>query len=625
MTIFKLAGFSGATPRISKKLIADQNAQSAINTKLDNGELKSWLKTGSLSPKVQFNFDPKVLFKTADNEWIADADEYKVVEAPINQASGYVLLINRQGANGTYVQAATETQLNGLPTFPTFPKSLADTQPLNCPAPDAPLTVSVSGSGSGSSEAVVYVYTFVCQLGDVELESPPSAASNIVNIHSGHTVTLGNAVDPPDFHSLSPTYTYEEYNVTKIRVYRSAAGDSSRNYLFLKEVNVVQTTTTTNLGTETIPTAELGEVLPSLDWNIPPATNGAFHDIAVMPNGILVGAQGTTLYFSEPYQPQAFPDEYTLSVDSPIVGLGVYGSSLVVATEKNPFIASGIDPANMSLEKMPVNEPCLSRRSIVSDLTGVVYASPNGIIRVSNSGAENISRGIFTKEQWSEYAPANMHGAFGNGKYFLFTVKVTGEKVGLIFDSYNPVSPMSETNVHATATFFDSKNSVLYLMVNKEVKDWDTTESDNLNYEWKSKMFDAPYPINLGAAVVDADYGNIEFTTQQIAFLEQLKTENQATTTATSEFEGEVNDHMLNEFTLNGSILNNLPKAPQQGFVLLQIYADEVLKDSIYFSNQESVRLKSGYKTDRWEFIVAGNVPLRSVKLAETFQELKQI
>ena len=80
MTIFKLAGFSGATPKISKKLIADQNAQSAINTKLDNGELKSWLKTGSLSPKVQFNFDPKVLFKTADNEWIADADEYKVVE-----------------------------------------------------------------------------------------------------------------------------------------------------------------------------------------------------------------------------------------------------------------------------------------------------------------------------------------------------------------------------------------------------------------------------------------------------------------------------------------------------------------------------------------------------------------
>ena len=44
-------------------------------------------------------------------------------------------------------------------------------------------------------------------------------ASNIVNIHSGNTVTLGNAVDPPDFHSLSPTYTYEEYNVTKIRVY----------------------------------------------------------------------------------------------------------------------------------------------------------------------------------------------------------------------------------------------------------------------------------------------------------------------------------------------------------------------------------------------------------------------
>ena len=124
---------------------------------------------------------------------------------------------------------------------------------------------------------------------------------------------------------------------------------------------------------------------------------------------------------------------------------------------------------------------------------------------------------------------------------------------------------------------------------------------------------------------MDADYGNIEFTTQQIAFLEQLKTEYQTTTAATSEFEGEVNDHMLNEFTLNGSILKKLPEAPQQGFVLLQIYADEVLKDSIYFSNQQSVRLKSGYKTDRWEFIVAGNVPLRSVKLAETFQELKQI
>ena len=107
--------------------------------------------------------------------------------------------------------------------------------------------------------------------------------------------------------------------------------------------------------------------------------------------------------------------------------------------------------------------------------------------------------------------------------------------------------------------------------------------------------------------------------------MEELKTENQTTIAGSSDFDGEMNDNMLNEFTLNGSTLNNLPATPQQGFVLLQIYADEVLKDSIYFSDQESVRLKSGYKTDRWEFTVAGNVPLRSVKLAETFQELKQV
>ena len=118
-----------------------------------------------------------------------------------------------------------------------------------------------------------------------------------------------------------------------------------------------------------------------------------------MPNGFLAGFVHNQVWFSEPYLPHAWPTDYMLTTDSPIVGLGVYGSTLVVATTRQPYTISGTSPASMTQEKQPMSQPCVSKRSIAYDQYGVLYASAYGVVALAAGQMDVFTRPIVSQDE----------------------------------------------------------------------------------------------------------------------------------------------------------------------------------------------------------------------------------
>src|SRR4029077_9973662 len=113
---------------------------------------------------------------------------------------------------------------------------------------------------------------------------------------------------------------------------------------------------------------------------------------------------------------------YVLTTEFPIVGVGVCGQAIVVATQGTPYLINGVSPAAMALNKINLTEPCLHRGSIVATDTTVLYVSQNGLIQVSQSGqGSNVTEGWISRERWQELTPIRLVRAIKHATtYFAF-------------------------------------------------------------------------------------------------------------------------------------------------------------------------------------------------------------
>ena len=77
------------------------------------------------------------------------------------------------------------------------------------------------------------------------------------------------------------------------------------------------------------------------------------------------------LLYTSPY---AFPESYRLTVEDRIVALGHVDSTIVILTTGRPYLAQGAAPESLQLLHLPIEQPCLSARSVGHLPGGVVYA-----------------------------------------------------------------------------------------------------------------------------------------------------------------------------------------------------------------------------------------------------------
>lgn len=469
----------GIAPRINPRSLPATGAQIALNSRMDMGDLRPWdgpQAAGVAVPgaKTIYRFGQAVADDTL--YWLQFLADVSVVRGPIA---------------GDTVETTYITGLD-VPRFTTSDAAISaapyptSTYKLGVPKPAAAPTLATSGTAAGdTTETRAYVYTNVSTIGNLAQESAPSAAALI-------TVTGQNV-------ALTLDSVPSGYLTTARRIYRTTG--TTGKYYFVAEVPAA-----TLSFTDTVPAAGLQEELPSEGWLMPPA---ALRGLTALPNGIMAGFVGRDLWFCEAFRPYAWPSKYALATDYPVVGLGVYGQSLVVGTTGYPYIVSGTDPASMSMQRLDFPQACMSRRSVVGIPGGVAYACPDGIAVIGENTLRVITAEQFTAAQWqAAYFPASIHAYLYDSKYIGFYDSGKGQSGGFVLDL--ATGQFSPLGFYADAGYADLTTDTLYLAVGGEIHRW--AKGAALTFTWRSKVFQTPRPMNFGMAQVEATGYPVQFS-----------------------------------------------------------------------------------------------------------------
>lgn len=414
------------------------------------------------------------------------------------------------------------------------------------PAPTNLIVVSASGgSTSVEPEVRVYVETFVSSWGE---ESEPGQPSARVTVNAGGTVALSNLSANPG----GPT------SITKRRIYRlNYTGTEQSDYQLVVELPIG--TTSYN---DSVAKIDLGGVLQTRGFDEPP---DGIAGLTPLPNNVMAAFLGFDVYFSEPGYPYAMPLKYCQTVESPIVGLGAFGQTVVALTKGAPFVGYGVDPSQIVLSRAEVPEShagCLSKRGIVSVPGGVYYPTKYGIAMIGAGQAELVTAKYLNNLQWSsDFAPSTMLGC-ASGNRLIWFYDTGTKKRGLILDPEVP--GLVETTVYGTATH--RSNGQLYLASGSDLVAWEDG-STYLSYTWKSRKFSLPETANMSCGRVIAD------------------------------------------------------AYP----VTVKVYGDGVLRATRTVANNREFSLPGGYMARDWEIQIEGTNKVRRVAIAETVDELKSV
>lgn len=356
--------------------------------------------------------------------------------------------------------------------------------------------------------ATSYVYTYVNDIGE---ESAPSPASDTLMRDDGTEVVI--TIPAP---AVSPTF-----NVVKWRLYRAVTGSQGTSFFFVAEIDLPALTYT-----DTKTDSQLGEELESSNWDMPPA---GLRGILALPNDIYVGFFENVLCFSVQGRPHAWPVEWRLATDQPIVAIGNIDTTVVIGTKAFPYLAAGNSPDAYSMSKLEINQGCVSKRSLAYlKGIGVVYATPDGLLAIAGTGqAQIVTEQLFTREQWQALPPESLIAESHDDRYMAFYGSTQGMLLELKQGGFGKVT----LGFHARAAYTDAARDALFLVLDANVVPGGMTgqvtpngqtiyEFDpatpnvgltpRLPFSWRSKQWQQPQPDYPQFGMVrarDAAYG----------------------------------------------------------------------------------------------------------------------
>jgi hypothetical protein len=384
--------FRGEIPKVSARLLPDGYASRAVNCDLQEGILKPIKGSTSIQ-----SLDPgaKTIHRLGE-QWLQWNNKINVVESFVYD-DGRIIFTGDFYPKETNVTLA----IGGAAPYPTATRRLGISAPTNAP------TCTITTAGSGTDREISYCYTRVgIWLDGTEVESAPSPPSAVFTAKDDAVVKISGFTDA----SETGSYT------THFRIYRINTGDTGAEYQFVADL---AKGTSPLEYSDSIADEDLGEVLPTTDWTAP---IDDLKGIIAGSNGLFFGFNGNKVYVSETFIGYAYPDKYVVPVSSEIVGLGFNGSSVVVLTKTVPFFIYGSDPESLSVDRYRVEAlPCKAARSIVSILNGVIFATASGLFLIDSGGTiSNLTKDLFTKEQWQALGPDKIFAFYFNDAYVAF-------------------------------------------------------------------------------------------------------------------------------------------------------------------------------------------------------------
>jgi hypothetical protein len=462
---------------------------------------------------------------------------------------------------------------------------------------------------SALPETRAYVYTYITDFSEESQPSPATVASG-----DGTGTWIVVIPQPPAGYNTNIPMTPGHY-----RLYRTVV-DSGGNatYYQVTEVPINPTGTVTihDSALDAAITANLQ--LSTIGFAPPPA---GLQGVVMMANGIAAGfTNSREVWFSAAYLPHAWPPQYALTVDYPIVGLTANGSSLNIITEGSPFIATGVTPDTMTIGKITANEPCISRGSIVASGEGAYYASPNGVQLLNSGGTQNVTASVFEKEflysllppQWASARYGSSYATFIKGQsipsqnYLLQPTDIpspydTLGYTGFVMDSGDTNTPFTYLRTSAVGAIHvlnilsdELSGQIFILQSDKQIMQWNPPigvpgTTTLRSWQWKTKRFRFTAPQQFKAFLV----------------LFEIPPEVTVTLGVRNTDQAQVFD-------------------PTAQYLIIRVYADgnEIVVREIQKSG-EVLLIPGDFKAELWEFQLEGQVGVRFFKVASSVKELK--
>lgn len=548
--------FLGTAPRVSPHLLPDGMATEALNCDLRQGALiplnePSVIKSG-IGGYTAYQYGAKDITPT----WLSWSGVVDVVKAPVSNTNHRIYWTGegapkaREFDNSTaFALGVTKpTKAPVIETVGTPPKTWdttsTSTHDLSTGVKDFTITISsttnkipsgalvkiastakpeeyLSGSvvNHSGTKLTVSITTKSGTSTGVKAWTINAKAANydesqeVVRV-TGYTYTVVNhwgeesAPYMPDDLPVFPVYKYNTgvrvsglanpsgNSFSEYRIYRISVGESSSGFQYVGA-------TTSGSFLDTKADSDLGEVCPTMTYDKPPAD---LHSVVSLSNGVLAAARSNEIWFSEPYVPYAWPTAYKVALESNVVGLGAMGSVVVACTQTRPYIISGADPAAVQVQRLPYNQPCLSKRSIVSTGRSVIYAGSDGLFVIEDSyGGKNLTQNILTKEQWLALLPDQFKAAYSDGQY----IAIRG-RGGFVFDLERGDASTFSLNFNAQGAydlFYDEIDDVVYAKTIDKIQKWNAGEPAIMR--WTSKEYVLQKPICMACYRVRGGQGGV--------------------------------------------------------------------------------------------------------------------
>lgn len=586
-TQIKIEPFGGMIPAVDARLLPQINAEHTENVWLYDGKLRALRVLKDVHTLV--NPDARSVYRIplagplaeniSSSLWLEfNGLNTSVIKSPTSALGD---------TTDRYYWCGDDPISN--PRYNSFSRIRDGVMPLflGVPVPSADPTVAPSGGVSATTEARAYVYTYVTVFGEEGPPSNPTAttvgkiddtwvvtmpqalqdigpndititgitkAAHAVVTAVAHGYALGSrvffhdVVGMTEINGLYGTviavgdvdhYTVDidssgfsvyvsggfstkiQHELVKKRIYRTVTSDQGvATFFFVAETaDILATTYNDTISSEDV---ARNEQLTTQTFEAPPSDLKGF---VTFPNGMVIGWRDNEIWFSEPYFPHAWPSNYTLHVEFPIVGIGVVGQTAVICTEGPPSLCTGIHPSVMSLAKVQGTVyPCTSKNSIVSTPQGVVYASTEGLISVGPGGSAVATQGLLTKDDWQRLLViSKLNAALLNGAYYAYSGVIegcfeetafeetafemedfTGSRNGGLIDlrdqriAFNVLT--NDTPIFNVIA--DPWSAEVLLVCDGVVCQVDLTSSSlEGQYTWRSKIFRMDIPTNIGVGV----------------------------------------------------------------------------------------------------------------------------
>ena len=319
---------------------------------------------------------------------------------------------------------------------------------------------------------------------------------------------------------------------------------------------------------------------------------------------MMAAFMGRTVYFSEPYHFHAWPEKYTLTTNYDIIGLGVFGHTLVVMTAGQPYVISGIAPDQMVMEKLDVNYPCVNKRGIVDLGFAVAYPSPDGLVVVSSNGAQLATKTMMTRDQWQGLSPDTMIAAQYEGRYiasYTYSDPMGDTAQGTVIIDLTGEQPfISRMDAYYSFMFYEIGSGRMYVLGDRVVQEWEPITSPPMSMTWRSKKFVQAAEINFGTLLVDGEiFSPVAQSAIPVANVEDAV--------------------FVQETETSGTFGTAIPDVAVP--FKAEVFADGVSVTAITDLNKVS-RLKGGFLARTWEVEVTGTRIITAIYLAWSPSEL---